>query len=177
MNFMKKVDFSTTNYERTKATHCTKGHPFDEQNTKWILKEGRWKSRKCLRCAADRSKKSYDKQMLKRRLNFFPEEVADALNQLADLAGPHETIQVKGKYLRQLAQQLINLPPPGKTKLDFEDRIYRGLETITVQATTGKWRVLWYSSRTIDITTWNDTYDLGWRPARFPVPMEIKSEI
>jgi len=99
-------------------------------------------------------------------LNFYPEEVAETLHQFAALADRHGNIQVTRKCLRDLAQKLAGgLPRPERTN---EDPIYRRLEAIIIQR-----RIFWFKTKTIDYPVWMNLYDMGWRSARFPLPMVI----
>jgi len=33
--------------------------------------------------------------------------------------------------------------------------------------------VFWFKTKTIDYSVWMNLYDMGWRSARFPLPMVI----
>lgn len=41
--------------KRARATHCQRGHPFDEQNTRWIKGRYRW----CRECGRAAARKAY----------------------------------------------------------------------------------------------------------------------
>jgi hypothetical protein len=93
-------------------------------------------------------------------LNFYVEEVAEALHQAADL-GTYMT----SSHLRELANKLTGgLPRPGPSDLDWAYRHPR------LECVVGVGGIYWLKAKTIDYLTWDEVYRRGWRPARFPLP-------
>lgn len=103
---------------------------------------------------------------------FHIEEVADLLQQAADLAHHGKPIPMKAEYLRELADKLtMSCPRPRPTEHDWVYR-YPNLEWIWLPRRSG-YAIFWFKPRTIDHCVWYSLYDRGWRPNRFPLPMVI----
>lgn len=100
-------------------------------------------------------------------LNFYPEEVAETLEQLAEIAGQHGNVHVRKKCLRDMAKKLAGgKPRPELTDVDW---VYRErLEAIIIQG-----RIFWFKPKTIDYSVWVHLYDMGWRKPRWPLPAII----
>lgn len=109
-------------------------------------------------------------------LNFYPEEVAEELHQLLECS--HEKgIFVTRKWLRETADKLTGHPlrRPGPTNYDW---VYRHpyLECVIVTCGNGQLAATWLKPKTIDEGTWYTLYVMGWRPARFPLPVTTSQE-
>jgi|SRR5882757_8715994 len=106
-------------------------------------------------------------------LNFYVEEVAEALHQAAELANRGDSITMTAKRLRELANKLTGgLPRARLTDHDWAYR-YPRLEPVILTNTKGQQNIFWFKPKTIDHATWTTLYDMGWRPARFGMPMVI----